>query len=60
MFILVVIFKLILVCDEGLYGGDCNEICGYCFDVKQCFKIYGICLIGCDIDYKGDMCKVCE
>lgn len=34
LFILLVILKLILVCDEGLFGGDCNEICGYCYDVK--------------------------
>lgn len=56
----VVILKFISACDEGSYGGDCNETCGHCLDVKQCSKINGTCLTGCDTDYKGDMCKARE
>lgn len=50
-------FKLILACDEGTYGFDCNETCGHCHDASQCSNTNGTCLNGCDASYKGDMCE---
>lgn len=49
-----------IVCDIGLYGDKCREICGNCNDVIKCLYINGICLVGCDVGYYGYLCKECE
>lgn len=51
---------MILACDEGTYGFDCNETCGHCRDVSQCSNTNGTCLNGCVASYKGDMCESSE
>lgn len=40
-----------IVCDKGLYGVDCKEVCGYCCEINYCFYIDGKCLIGCNGSY---------
>lgn len=46
-------------CDRGLYGNDCNETCGHCIDIDECFHINGTCLTGCAAGYLGDLCNKC-
>lgn len=29
-----VVFKIVLKCCKGLYGNECNELCGNCNNVK--------------------------
>lgn len=49
-----------VACDKGFYGVDCNEKCGSCHDVSQCFHINGTCLTGCSAGYQGEFCKTRE
>lgn len=46
-------------CDRGLYGIDCNETCGHCIDIDECFHTNGTCLTGCAAGYLGDLCNKC-
>lgn len=43
-----------------MYGIECSEICGYCYDESKCFNVNGFCLIGCEVGYKGNLCKICK
>lgn len=49
-----------IVCDKGLFGFRCGEKCGCCCDFQQCFYIDGVCLMGCDFGFEGDLCKICK
>lgn len=53
-------FTLILECDKGLYGLECNETCGHCRDVSQCSNIDGTCKAGCAASFEGVFCKTGE
>ena len=44
-------------CVNGYYGKECNNTCGYCLDLSDCFHINGTCLNGCESGYIGDLCK---
>lgn len=48
-------FFLIEECNDGIYGKNCNNICGYC-DLL-CDKIIGKCLYGCKLGYEGVFCN---
>lgn len=50
----------IIECDRGSFGVACNELCGQCLDVNQCFHTNGTCLTGCIAGFKGDLCKTRE
>lgn len=47
-------------CDNASYGFNCQEKCGNCREIDQCFYTNGTCLTGCDDGYQGDLCKTCE
>lgn len=53
-------FTLILECDKGFYGLECNETCGHCRDVSQCSNIDGTCIAGCAASFEGVFCKTRE
>lgn len=44
-------------CDRGSYGTDCNQNCGRCRYVDDCFHVNGTCFSGCDVGYDGNLCK---
>ena len=44
-------------CVVGTYGNNCNNTCGNCLNVNECFHTNGTCLTGCDPGYTGDLCK---
>eukprot|EP00105_Crassostrea_gigas_P036509 XP_019920657.1 PREDICTED: scavenger receptor class F member 2-like [Crassostrea gigas] len=46
-----------MVCEGGTYGAGCKVACGNCRDVNQCSINNGTCLTGCDVGFKGDLCK---
>ena len=59
---LIVLFKkiyeiLILACENGTYGYDCNKTCGHCTDKESCFHTNGTCRFGCNPGYMGELCK---
>lgn len=56
--VLRIIYSLLIACDKGLYGVDCNETCGYCREINHCFHIDGKCLTGCNESYLGELCKI--
>lgn len=39
-----------------MYGANCNNPCGKCFDLEQCHHISGTCLTGCESGYRGLKC----
>lgn len=43
-----------------MYGVDCIEKRRDCLDIDKCFLINGICLIGWDAGYQGDVHKMRE
>lgn len=45
------------VCSKGMYGFDCNETCGNCYDQKECHPGNGTCLNGCNDGFLGKLCK---
>ena len=45
------------VCSKGMYGFDCNERCGNCYDQKECHPVNGTCLNGCNDGFLGELCK---
>lgn len=49
---------VLIVCKIGLYGVNCNGICGYCCNLYECFYIDGLCMNGCEVGYSGLMCKL--
>lgn len=55
------LFKVFVIlvseCTKGSYGSGCNETCGHCRHVSQCFHINGSCPTGCDTGYQGGLCK---
>ena len=48
---------LLIACENGTYGRDCNKTCGHCRDGSSCLHTNGTCLTGCDSGYFGDLCK---
>lgn len=46
-----------VACKKGWYGIDCNDTCGHCSNVSECFHINGTCPTGCDAGYQGHLCK---
>ena len=58
----VLIIKIIDLseCDDGRYGQNCSNICGFCLNKEQCDVINGTCMNGCDIGYSGDYCTHCK
>ena len=44
------------VCDNGMFGQDCNDRCGKCLGKEQCHHVNGSCINGCKPGYKGIMC----
>ena len=48
---------VLLACENGTYGNDCNNTCGLCTDKESCFHTNGTCLVGCDPGYIGELCK---
>lgn len=56
--VLRIIYSLLIACDKGLYGVECNETCGYCREINHCFHIDGRCLTGCNESYLGELCKI--
>ena len=45
------------VCSKGMYGFDCNETCGNCYDQSECHPGNGTCLNGCNDGFLGKLCK---
>lgn len=45
-----------IVCGLGYYGAECQQECGNCRDLSQCFHTNGSCLTGCEAGYDGEMC----
>ena len=48
---------VILACENGTYGYDCNNTCGHCTDKESCFHTNGTCRFGCNPGYMGELCK---
>ena len=48
---------VILACENGTYGYDCNNTCGHCTDKESCFHTNGTCRFGCNPGYIGELCK---
>ena len=46
-----------IACDNGTYGYECSEKCGYCRNVTHCNNINGTCSTGCDPGNIEDLCK---
>ena len=44
-------------CLDGTYGHNCNNTCGHCLDVNECFHTNGTCFTGCGPGYTGDLCE---
>ena len=44
-------------CNNGTYGLECNNTCGYCLDGDNCSKANGTCIRGCSAGYVGNLCK---
>lgn len=55
-----ILLRLLSACDEGSFGDNCSETCGYCRGVNQCSNINGTCLTGCSAGYQGHLCKTRE
>lgn len=53
-------YSQLIACESGLYGVDCNETCGHCKDVTQCFHVNGTCLTGCKPGYQDELCRTGE
>lgn len=51
---------ILLDCDIGTYGNECNNTCGHCINEDDCFYTNGTCLNGCDSGYLGALCKTCK
>lgn len=45
-----------LECFGNYYGLDCSLSCGKCGGNGMCYKINGICKIGCLFGYVGFLC----
>ena len=39
------------------YGHICNNTCGNCLNVNECFHTNGTCITGCDPGYTADLCE---
>ena len=48
---------IVLGCNNGTYGSECNNTCGHCVNDDVCIHTNGTCLNGCDSGYVGDLCK---
>lgn len=46
-----------LVCENGYYGGSCENKCGYCLNAEQCDKQNGTCITGCQPHFLYPLCK---
>lgn len=45
-------------CDDGHFGTECNQVCGWCKNTTDCHHVNGTCLTGCESGYIDDMCKI--
>ena len=43
-------------CDKHTYGFTCSQICGNCYDEKQCDHVNGSCTQGCEAGMFGEKC----
>ena len=48
---------VVIVCDQGTFGEDCNDACGNCLDNDGCNHINGTCLTGCKPGFQGSLCQ---
>ena len=48
---------IILACNSGAYGIECNSTCGFCLDGTRCSHVDGTCLNGCNPGFIGAMCR---
>lgn len=48
----------ILVCDNGMFGINCDSKCGYCLENVMCNYLNGCCYNGCVLGYLGDFCNI--
>jgi len=59
-FVFILFFSLLpgvyLVCPAGLFGDDCNGVCGQCFNFTECDPITGECKLGCFDGYEPPLC----
>lgn len=47
---------MFLECDGNMYGVNCTEKCGSCFNFEQCHHLNGTCMKGCDRGFHGSRC----
>lgn len=48
---------ILLVCEYGFYGQNCNMTCGWCVKGKEeCHVVTGKCVNGCQKGYEGTTC----
>lgn len=50
------VFFLFIECESGMFGFDCNEICGNCEYMEYCYYVIGFCMYGCNFGYYGLCC----
>lgn len=50
------LFSMFLECDGNMYGVNCTEKCGSCFNFEQCHHLDGTCMKGCDRGFHGSRC----
>ena len=43
-------------CDGKMFGKNCEELCGKCFNDEQCDHINGSCMNRCNPGYYGITC----
>lgn len=46
------------MCQNGTYGQDCRDTCGFCLNDEDCSTVNGTCVQGCLPGYTGDKCKI--
>lgn len=50
------VIMFILECTDGIYGKQCQDICGHCRDMNQCNHVNGTCEKGCKPGYQQPTC----
>ncbi|XP_045209797.2 uncharacterized protein LOC123561470 [Mercenaria mercenaria] len=48
--------EAISACDDGFFGEQCDQKCGFCLEGEPCYKITGTCPNQCAAGYQGTQC----
>lgn len=60
IYLYCLLLLVFVVCLNGIFGVECEFICGYCYGNSVCDYVNGSCVSGCLLGWVGIVCNESE